>query len=76
MFFRGFKKFSSKKFHENPSRGSRSVPCGRTDRQQTDRDMTKLISTFRNFMIAPENGGGGNRMVINATKVVAAGRGS
>jgi hypothetical protein len=29
-------------FHENPSSGSRVVPCGRTD-------MTKLIVVFRNF---------------------------
>ena len=42
------------KFYQNPSSGSRVVPCGRThgrtDRQ-TDRrtDMTKLIIAFRNF---------------------------
>jgi len=28
-----FEKHSSTKFHENPSSGSRVVPCGRTDRQ-------------------------------------------
>jgi hypothetical protein len=27
-----FKKFSNTKFLNNPSRGSRFVPCGRTDR--------------------------------------------
>jgi len=27
-----FKKYSNTKFHENPSNGSRVVPCGRTDR--------------------------------------------
>jgi hypothetical protein len=39
---------------ENPSSGSRVVPCGRTDRQ-TDRktDMTKLIVALRNFANAP-----------------------
>ena len=33
-------------FHENPSNGSRFVPCGRTDRQT---DTTKLTVAFRNF---------------------------
>ena len=36
------------KFHENPSSGSRVVPCGQTD-------MTKLIVAFRNFVNAPKN---------------------
>jgi hypothetical protein len=36
------------KFHENPSVGSRVVPCGRTD-------MTKLIVAFRNFANAPKD---------------------
>ena len=31
------------KFHENPSSGSRGVPCGQ-------RDVTKLIVDFRNFV--------------------------
>jgi hypothetical protein len=35
------------KFHENPSSGSRVVPCGRID-------MTKLIVAFRNFANAPK----------------------
>jgi len=29
-----FEKFSSTKFHENPSSVSRVVPCGRTDRKR------------------------------------------
>jgi hypothetical protein len=42
------KKYSKKKF-ENPSRGSRVVPCERTD-------MTKLKqSSFRNFANVPKN---------------------
>jgi hypothetical protein len=50
------------KFHGNPSRGSRVVSCGRTDRQ-TDwlagwlagrhTVMTKLLVSFRNFTSAP-----------------------
>ena len=49
------------KFHENPSIGSRSVPCGRTD-GQTDRrvdrrtDVTKLIVAFRNLATVPKKG--------------------
>jgi hypothetical protein len=55
-----FEKLTNIKFHENPSRGSRFVPCGRTDRQtegQTDRltDMRKLIVAFRSFANAPKN---------------------
>jgi len=34
--------YSNIKFNENPSSGSRVVPCGRTD-------MTKLIVDFLNF---------------------------
>ena len=41
-----FEKDSYIKFHENPSRGSRVVPCGQTDRHT---DTTKLIVSFRNF---------------------------
>jgi len=31
-----FEKYSIIKFHENPSCGSRVVPCGRTDRQHVE----------------------------------------
>ena len=49
-FFRQiFEKYSNIKFHENPSSGSRVVPCGQTD-------MTKLIVAFRNFANAPNKG--------------------
>ena len=39
------------KFNQNPSSGSRIVPCGQI--RQTD--TTKLVVAFRNFAIAPEN---------------------
>jgi len=39
-------KFSHNLFYENPSSGTRVVPCGQTDRQT---DMTKLKIAFRNF---------------------------
>ena len=45
-------KFSNTIFHENPSSGSRVVPCGRTDRRT---DMTKLVVAFRNFAKVPKN---------------------
>jgi hypothetical protein len=60
-FFRqSFEEYSNMNFHENPSSGSRVVPCGQTDRQTDERterqgDMTKLTVTFRNFAKAPEN---------------------
>jgi len=38
------------KFYENPSSGSRVVPCGMADR---DTDMTKLIVAFRNVSQSP-----------------------
>ena len=41
------KRSSNIKFHENPSNGSRAVPCGRTD--------MKLIVAFRTFAKAPKN---------------------
>ena len=46
-----FQKLTNIKFHKNPSRRSRVVPCGRTERQtdiQTDRhDETKsCVSKF------------------------------
>jgi len=48
------KKFPNFKLQENPSRGSRVVPCGRTERQK---DMRKLqvIAAFRNFVKASKN---------------------
>jgi len=45
---KSFEESSYTKFHENPSSGSRVIPCGRMD-------MTKLIVDFRNFMNAPKN---------------------
>jgi hypothetical protein len=48
------KKYSNIKFHENPSSGSRAVPCRRTD-GWTHR--TKLIVAFhkKNFRTRPKN---------------------
>ena len=42
-----FENSSHIKFNENPSSGSRVIPCGRTD-------MTKPIVAFRNFANAPK----------------------
>ena len=51
-----FAKFSNTKFHENPSSGSRVVPCGRTDgRKEGRKDMAKIIFAFRNFANEPKN---------------------
>ena len=46
------------KLHQNPSSGSRVVPCGRTD-------VTKLIVIFRNFVSAP------NKLLCLETSVLA-----
>jgi hypothetical protein len=47
-----FDKYSTIKFHENPSTENRVVPCGQTDRKA---EMTKLTDTFRNFANAPKS---------------------
>jgi hypothetical protein len=41
-----FEKSSNIEFHENPSSGSRVIPCGQTDGR---RDMTEVIVVFRYF---------------------------
>jgi len=46
-----FEKYSTTKFHKNPSSGRRVDPCGRTDGR---RDITKLTVAFRNFANAPK----------------------
>jgi len=43
--------FEKNSLHENPSIGSRVVPCGWMDRRT---DVTKLIIAFRNFANAPK----------------------
>ena len=47
-----FEKYGSVKFHENPSSGSRTFACGRTDEQtggERQTGMTQLIEAFRIF---------------------------
>ena len=46
-----FEKCFNIKFRENPSSGSRCVPCGRKGGRT---DMTKLIFAFRNFANTPK----------------------
>jgi len=46
---------SNTEFYENPSGGSRVVPCGQRDGQTNRRsDRTKLIVAFRNFANVPK----------------------
>jgi hypothetical protein len=47
-----FEESSNIKFNQNPSSWSRVVTCGQTDGLT---DMTKLMTTFRNFVNAPKN---------------------
>ena len=47
IFLTDFRKIIIIKFHENPSWGTRALPCGWTDGQANSRtDMTKLIVAF------------------------------
>jgi hypothetical protein len=46
-----FEKYSNIQHHK-PSKGSRVVSCGQTDRRT---DMTKLTVTFRDFTNAPKS---------------------
>jgi len=52
------------KFHENPSSGSRVVPCGRTDGQT---EVRKLIISFYNFAKSPKNSGVKNFRLCKCT---------
>ena len=52
IFSTEFRKIIKTKFHENPSKGSRVVPCGGRDGRT---DMTKLTVAFRNFAEASKN---------------------
>jgi hypothetical protein len=47
-----FEKVSNIKFYQNPSSGSRVVPCRQTDGRTDD---MKLIVAFRNFANASKN---------------------
>ena len=52
-----FEKYSNIKFHENPSSGSRVVPCGRKDgRKDIRTNMKKPIFVLRNLAHAPKKG--------------------
>ena len=46
-----FEKYSNRKFHKNPARGSRVVSCARFEGRK---DMKKLIASFRNFANSPK----------------------
>jgi hypothetical protein len=57
-FLKILEKHPNIKFHQNPSSGSRAVPCIRID-TQTDRH-TKLTVTFCYFVNAPKHTDAGN----------------
>jgi len=63
----GFEKRSNIKCNENPSSGSRVVPCGQMDGQT---DMTRLIVAFRNFANSPNKAVVINRTVCNMSGVM------
>jgi hypothetical protein len=57
-----FQKHSNIKFDENPSNGSRVVPCGQTDgRTGGKTDMTERRVAFRNLSYSPKNDAFGHR---------------
>jgi len=52
IFAADFRKIFNNKFNENPSSGSRVVPCRQMDGR---RDMMELTVIFYNFANAPKN---------------------
>ena len=50
LYRQSFEKYSNVKFHENPSSGSRVVPCGQTDGHD------EANSLFHNCANASKNG--------------------
>jgi len=60
------KKYSDIKFHENPSNGSRAVPCGQTD-GRTDK---KITVVFRNFVTVHQNNWKKKLSINSINKVV------
>ena len=57
-------------FNENPSFGSRIVPCGQTDKAT---DITKLLVVFRNFAKALKKGSYNNllRLSVESIKTIS-----
>jgi hypothetical protein len=53
-FSADFRKNTNIKFNQNPSSGSRVVPCGQTDGQMDGETDIKLIVVFRNFANVPK----------------------
>ena len=51
FLYRCLKTIQITKFYENPSSGSRVVPCGQTDRHRHD----EALVAFRSFTKAPKN---------------------
>ena len=67
FFGQSFEKYSNIKFNENPSIGSRVVPCGRMEGQT---DMTSLIVAFRNFANSSNKAVVIHRTVCNMSDVM------
>ena len=50
------KKSSNIKFHENPSSGSRAVPCGQTDRHdEANGRFKKILRTHLKIVVSSKN---------------------
>jgi hypothetical protein len=63
-----FENYSSAKFNENPSSGSRVVPCGRTGEWTGRSD--EVIVAFRNFAKAPKINSDKDFMTEDSCQVV------
>ena len=50
-----FENTSDTKFHQNPSNGSRVIPCGQREGRTDGRRDMKLVVAFRSFTNAPNN---------------------
>jgi hypothetical protein len=71
LFRQIFEKSSNIKFRENPSCGSRVVPCGQRDRRTNGQtDMTEVVVAFRNFANAPNTCAATNKVIKQRAKII------
>jgi len=67
-----FRTFTSIKFHENPSSGSRVVPCGRTDERTWHSYGSNVMVSFRNLAKTRKNSSVDSQTAVIKTRSILA----